>query len=170
MWKDWGLAATLRRQANGFLQLAKQTRNANEQEAYVRASMVFSVMSFEAFFFREVVKSYIQKNAATLDAANVAKVEGGLNGPHFTGIKKAMKKWPILLGLKPLNSASTEYLDKLLGYRNALAHGNITRSLGEGGLAQDVETTHDAEIALKKVGELIKEVAQHFGFTPPPWV
>lgn len=173
MWKDWGFASTLYSQATRFLDLAEQISVGSEQEGYVRASIVFSVMSFEAFFFREIIVGYIHQHRATLDPAKVEKVEGGLSGRGgFIGIKKALAEWPSLLTGKALDpSASAHYFVKLLGYRNALTHGDITRHIPQWGkLAQDVETVDEAKLALKTTAELAKAAALHFGFDAPPWV
>jgi hypothetical protein len=114
MWKDWGLATTLRGQAKRFLELAKQTPVGSEQEGYVRASIVFSVISFEAFFFREIIWGFIEQNSATLDPKNAQKVDNGLNGRNgqrFTGIKEAVKTWPRLLTRRALDpSASADFV------------------------------------------------------------
>jgi len=48
VWKDWGFAPTLFAQARQFLELAKHS-DSSAQEAYIRASIVFSVMCFEAY-------------------------------------------------------------------------------------------------------------------------
>lgn len=169
MWKDWGLAGTLYSQAERFLDLAKQTAvGSSEQEGYIRASLVFCVMSFEAFFFREIIMGYIQNHRADLDAANVKKVEEGLYGTAkggFTGVTDAVKKWPGLLTGAALNTPACDDLAKLLEYRNALSHGDITRQLPKWGkLAQEVETTANAELALEAVAKMKKAAALHFGF------
>jgi len=173
MWKDWGFAATLRSQAKHFLDLAKQTVIGGEQEGYIRASIVFSVMSFEAFFFREIIQGYIEQHRAAIAPKNLKKVEDGLNGKNggFTGIQKAVKTWPELLtGANLVGSEGVDFL-KFVNYRNALAHGDITRRIPEWGtLAQEVETVANAELALHAIGEFKKHVAQHFGFSPPTWV
>jgi hypothetical protein len=169
MWKDWGLTTTLRGQATHFLELAKQTRVGSEQEGYVRASILFSVMSFEAFFFREIIWGFIEQNSATLDPKNAQKVDNGLNGRNgrFTGIKEAVKTWPCLLTRRALDPSASADL-RLLEYRNALAHGDITKQLQGGKLAQEVETVADAEFALNTIEEFKEHVARHFGFAPPP--
>jgi hypothetical protein len=70
-----------------------------------------------------------------------------------------------------LDSSAFPDFVKLLEYRNALTHGDITRSLPLWGeLAQEVEAVADAETALHKIGGLTTDVAQHFGFSPPTWV
>ena len=104
MSKDWGFAGTLRDQAKRFLDLAKQTPSGSEQEGCVRASIVFSVISFEAFFFREIIRGYIQQHASVLDPNKIGKIERGLSGNGgFTGISGALENWPRLLtGAEPL--------------------------------------------------------------------
>jgi hypothetical protein len=170
MWKDWGLAPTLRSQAKRFLDLAEQTTVGAEQEGYIRASIVFSSMSFEAFFFREIIRGYIEQHRAAIVPENLKIVEDGLNGKNggFTGIQKALKTWPELLtGASLVGSESVDFL-KFVNYRNALAHGDITRQIPEwGNLAQEVETVANAEFALHAIGEFKKHVAKHFGFSPP---
>lgn len=175
MWRDWGLATTLSSQAKHLLELAKQTPVGNVQEGYVRASIVFSVMSFEAFFYREIIGGFIEQNRAALDPKAVQKVENGLNGKKgvgFTGIERAVETWPRLLTGRALDPSASAELVRLLDYRNALAHGDITRKLQRWGgkLAQEVETVATAELALHMIGEFKTHVAQHFGFSPPPWV
>lgn len=167
MWKDWGFAATLCDQAKHFLDLAKRTATADsEREGFVRASIVFSVMSFEAFFFNEIIRGYVQRHAATLDAAKVRTIEKGLTGgPPFKGIAAALNDWPCLLtGNALAPSSSTEYFTKLLEYRNALTHGDIIRHLPMWGtLAQEVENIANAELALQATAEMKLSVAAHFG-------
>jgi hypothetical protein len=171
MWKDWGFAASLRSQAKHFLDLAKQTAAGGEREGHVRASIVFSVMSFEAFFFREVIRGFIRQKRATVDPAKVKKVEEGLDGPRFTGIREALEKWPRLLDRGALKPAAIADFVKLLEYRNALTHGDIVRRLPLWGnkLAQEVETVPYAELVLHRTGDITTTVAQHFGFSPPTW-
>jgi hypothetical protein len=48
MWKDWGFAPSLFAQAKQLLDLAKHS-DGSAQEGCIRASVVFSLMSFEAF-------------------------------------------------------------------------------------------------------------------------
>jgi hypothetical protein len=132
-------------------------------------------MSFEAFFYREIIEGFIEQNRAALDPKAVQRVDNGLNGKNrerFTGIRQAVETWPRLLTGRALDpSASAEFV-RLLDYRNALAHGDITKKLQRWGgkLAQEVETVATAELALHMIGEFRTHVAQHFGFGPPPWV
>ena len=181
MWKDWGFAATLCDQAKHFLDMARQTATGSEQEGYIRASIVFAVMSFEAFFFREVITGYIQRHRTKLDATKVKKVEDGLSGKEglsekalrrgirrFTGIQTAVKTWPQSLTGKTLTSTAFDDFMTLLDYRNALAHGDITRKfdrllLGDT-LAQEVETVANTELALQTISEMKMAAALHFGF------
>jgi hypothetical protein len=127
-------------------------------------------MSFEAFFFREIIRAYIQQHRAAIAPGNLKKVEDGLDGKngHFTGIQPALKTWPALLtGAELVGSQSVDFL-KFVEYRNALVHGDITRDLPQWGiLAQEVETVASAELALHALGEFKELVAQHFGFSPP---
>jgi hypothetical protein len=170
MWKDWGLAGTLYSQAEHFLDLAKQTAVGSEQEGYIRASIVFAVMSFEALFFREIIRGYIQKHTGTIDTANLAKVEAGLYGKGFAGILEAVSDWPLWLTGNNLDADASVYADfkGILDYRNALAHGDITRELRsplwENKLAQDIETVANAELALQTISEMRKAAALRFGF------
>jgi hypothetical protein len=172
LWKDWGLAAALRSQASHFLELAQQAP-AGEQESFVRASLLFSVMSFEAFFFRECIMGYIQQHHGVLDPKKVKKVRDGLSGKDgkFTGITSALNTWPPSLTGKNL-TAPTEFTT-LLAYRNAIVHGDITKELPNPlwgcKLAQEVETVASADRALETVSQMIKAAALHFGFSPPPW-
>jgi hypothetical protein len=176
MWKNWGLAAMLHGQAKHFLHLAKQTPAGSEQEGFVRASIVFSVMSFEAFFFREVIMGYIQRDGATLDPTKIKKVKDRLEGKdgRFTGIKNAVNTWPEWLTGKNLDAPACADFETLLAYRNALVHGDITKELPSplwgNKLAQEVETAANAELALQTIAEMIKAVALHFGLNLPPWV
>lgn len=107
MWKDWGFAATLFGQAKHFLSLAKQDGRAREQEGYVRAAIVFSLIAFEASFFREIITGYIQQNRATIDPVRLKTVEDRLTGPRYTGIQEAVEKWPKWLTGKPLPRSSS---------------------------------------------------------------
>jgi hypothetical protein len=173
MWKDWGFAATLRSQARHFQHLAQRTAVGGEQEGCIRASIVFSVMSFEALFFREIIRGYIDRHRAEIAPKNLEKVEDGLNGKkgRFTGIWKAVTTWPELLTGANL-AVGFQCVDflKLVDYRNALVHGDIARQLAQSGtLAQEVETVANAELALHVIGEFEKHVAQHFGFSLPAW-
>ena len=58
VWKDWGFAPTLFGQAKHFLELAEGDAIPSAAEAYIRASIVFALVSFEAYFF-ELVRAYI---------------------------------------------------------------------------------------------------------------
>jgi hypothetical protein len=172
MWKDWGLAGALYSQAERFLDLAKQTAAGSEQEGYIRASIVFAVISFEALFFREVIRGYIQEHRETLDPANLTRVEAGLygKGRGFAGILEAVSDWPRLLTGNDLDADASVYADfkGILDYRNALAHGDITKELRsplwENKLAQEIETVANAELALHTISEMRKAAALGFGF------
>jgi hypothetical protein len=59
LWRDWGFAGSIFGQAKHFLELARQAPPGTMQEGYVRASIVFFLISFEAYFF-EVIRGYIQ--------------------------------------------------------------------------------------------------------------
>jgi hypothetical protein len=167
MWKDWGFAATLFEQAKHFLSLAKQSGRSHEQEAYIRATIVFSLMSFEAFFFREIIAGYLEQNRATIDPDALRTVEVGLE--KRTKIRDAVKDWPRLLTGRRL-TASPDF-QNFVKYRNALVHGKITEAIPSlGKLAQEVETIDNAELAIQTIGEMIRDIALHFNFAVPPWV
>lgn len=166
MWKYWGFEASLFAQAKYFLDGAKGNI---QQEANVRATIVFSLMSFEAYWY-EVVKGYIQVQRANILPANLVKVEDELN--RRIGIKKSLNKWPELLTGTPLNLSAGCYQqwNHFRDYRNFLVHGDISGKLPSGRLAQDVETVAEATLALQAVSDMIRLVATHFKFPIPSWV
>jgi hypothetical protein len=91
LWRDWGFAGSIFGQAKHFLELARQAPPGTMQEGYVRASIVFFLISFEAYFF-EVIRGYIQAKRTTIDPAGLKKVEDELQ--LNTGIHEAVRYWP----------------------------------------------------------------------------
>jgi hypothetical protein len=87
MWKDWGFAPSLFAQAKQFLDLAKHA-DGSAQEGYVRASIVFALMSFEAYWC-DVITGYIQANGATVDQSILTKVKKEM---ARTDLKKALDR------------------------------------------------------------------------------
>ena len=169
-WKDWGFAESIFSQSKHFLDLAKQNTTSSIQEGYIRASIVFSLMSFEAYF-GEVVRGYIQQRGATINnPTGLKKVENGLR--KHNGIHAAVRDWPKYLTGNSLDTTTKSYADfvNFTQYRNALVHGNITEKIPSWGkLAQDVETIDNAELAQGTILQMIKVVAAHFGFNVPTW-
>ena len=169
MWKDWGFAPSLFPQAKQFLDLAKHS-DGSTQEGCIRASIVFSQMSFEAYW-RDVITGYIQANAATVDQARVAKVKKEM---ARADLKKALERWPEFLVGTPLDTSAKVYDDfsNFREYRNFLSHGKISEPIRStwGKLAQEIETVEYAELARRTVSEMNNMVAQHFGYDIPAWV
>ena len=169
LWENWGFAASLYGQAKYFLTSAKRSA-VNEQEGLIRASIVFFLMSLEAYFFAEIIKEYLQKNDATLDPVKVKKIQDGLL--KHTGFRKAIQTWPTVLTGRPLiqTSAYSNFV-RFVEYRNCLLHGKITERIPSWRkLAQEVETINNCELAQKTVSEMVTMTAQHFGFDVPTWV
>lgn len=157
-------------QAKHFLDLARQTKSGPTQEGYVRASIVFFLICFEAYFF-EVVMGYIQEKGASIDPGELKKVEDGFR--QNTGIHGAVRDWPKCLTGTSLDTQTKSYQDfvNFTKYRNALVHGKITEKIPSWGkLAQDIETIDHAELAQQTISEMIKSVAPHFGFDLPTWI
>jgi hypothetical protein len=173
LWKDWGFAPALFSQAKYFLALARDSAPGNSQEGLIRASIVFFLMSFEAFFL-ELVKGYIQQNRAKLNEEYpeaVAKVEEALEKKR--PFSDAVNKWPKLLTGTSLNSTTEAHQNflHLTEYRNCLVHGKISEPIpGWGKPAQDVETVDSAELAQRTVSAMLKMVSSHFGIAPPTWI
>jgi hypothetical protein len=171
MWKDWGFAPSLFAQAKQFLDLAKHS-DGSAQEGYIRASIVFSLMCFEAYW-REVITSYIQANGATVDQSRLAKVKREM---ARTDLKKALERWPQALVGTPLDtSANAKVYDDFSNfreYRNFIVHGKISEPIRSswGKLAQEIETVECAELARLTISEMINMVACHFGYSIPAWV
>jgi len=172
-WKDWGFAPALFDQAQQFLRFAENPLQGGSQEGFIRASIVFFLMSFEAFFY-ELIKGFIQQNRERLAAErpkDLAKVEKQIKGT--TGICDAVKDWPKLLTDGSLNPDAEAYRDfrKLTKYRNSLMHGNISEEIPGWAklLAQDVETVRSAELARRTVSAMLEMVSSHFGVPPPDW-
>ena len=109
LWKDWGFAASLFTQAKHFLASARQSATGSAQEGLIRASIVFSLMSFEAYFFFEVVNGCIQQKGATLDHTSLMKVQDGL--VKHTGIHEALRNWPKFLTGNSLDTTTKPYAD-----------------------------------------------------------
>jgi len=164
VWKDWGFAPTLFAQAQ-FLELAKHS-DSSAQEAYIRASIVFSVMCFEAYW-HDVITGYIQKNGAGSELDKVKK------GMRNAGFKKSLERWPKMLVRKPFDTGAKFYdnFSNFREYRNLLVHGKISEPIRAswGKLAQEIETVECAELAHRTVSEMVNMVAQHFGCSSPAW-
>ena len=174
LWKDWGFAPTLFSQAKHFAGLAADGAPGNSQEGFIRASIVFFLMSFEASFF-ELIRGFIQESRARLGTGcpgAVVKVEEALKGN--TGILEAVQEWPRLLTGNPLVSESGTYRDfvKFTKYRNSLVHGKITDPIPgwDKLMAQDVETVDSAKLAQRTVSDMLEMVSSHFGIAPPTWI
>jgi hypothetical protein len=169
MWKDWGFAPSLFAQAKQFLDLAKHS-DGSTQDGYIRASIVFSLMSFEAYW-RDVITCYIQGNGATVDQSRLAKVKKEM---ARTDLKKALERWPQALVGTPLDTSAKVYDDfsNFREYRNFLVHGKISEPIRSswGKLAQEIETVEYAALARITVSEMINMVAGHFGYSIPAWV
>jgi hypothetical protein len=169
LWKDWGFAASIFAQAKHFLELAKASADPGIREGYARASIVFFIFAFEAYFF-EVVRGYIQVKRAIIDPAALKKVEDGFQ--HNTGIREAVRDWPKVLTGQSLDTNTEPYQDLLnfIKYRNALVHGKITEPIPSWGkLAQDVETPDNADHARRSISAMTFIVSAHFGFDAPNW-
>jgi hypothetical protein len=168
MWKDWGFAPSLFAQAKQFLDLATHA-DGSAQEGYVRASIVFALMSFEAYW-RDVITGYIQANGATVDQSRLTKVKKEM---ARTDLKKALERWPQTLVGTPLDTSAKVYDDfsNFREYRNFLVHGKISEPIRSswGKLAQEIETLEYAELAQSTVSEMINMVARHFGYSLPAW-
>ena len=174
LWKDWGFASALFKQARQFLDLAMETAPGNSQEAFIRASIVFSLMSFEAFYL-ELIKGYVQQNRPALEKEHpgaAAKVEEDLRKNQ--GILEAVKESPKLLTGGPLDCATEAYRNfvKLTKYRNNLVHGKIVEEIPGWGklLAQDVETVDSAELAQRTISAMLEVVSSRFGIASPTWI
>ncbi len=168
MWKDWGFAPSLFAQAKEFLDLAKRS---GTPEGYIRASIVFSLMSFEAYW-GNVIRGYIQQKGNGIhNPAKLPEIQKALNN-RFS-IKTALETWPQLLVGEPLDTSTEFYenFDNFREYRNCLVHGKISEPIRSswGKLAQDVETISDAGLAHQTVRKMVKVVALHFGYAIPTW-
>jgi hypothetical protein len=170
MWKDWGFAPSLFAQAKQFLDLAKHSAG-SAQEGCIRASIVFSLMSFEAYW-RDVITGYIQANGATVDQSRLAKVKKEM--ARRIDLKTSLETWPQALVGAPLDTSSKFYdeFTNFREYRNLLMHGKISEPIRSswGKLAQEIETVEYAELARSTVSEMTKMVAERFGYTIPEWV
>jgi hypothetical protein len=168
LWKDWGFAPFLFAQAKHFLDLAKHNTG-SAQEGYIRASIVFSLMSFEAYW-HNVIKGYIQAKGATVDRSRLARIKKEM--PR-TDLKKALESWPqALVGVSfDISAKFYDDFSNFREYRNFLVHGKIEEPIRSswGKLAQDIETVEYAELALRTVSEMSKTVARHFGYEMPEW-
>ncbi len=168
-WRDWGFAENLYRQASRFTNLAGSAGEEDEKLAYVRASIVFSLISFEAHF-NEVVRRYLQANREKIVPDNLGRVEKGL--ASRTPIDRALREWPALLTGSSLNTETEPYLSysSFREYRNSLVHGKITQPIQSlGVLVQDMETVDNARRSVRAVAEMIVLVSRHFSFDPPSW-
>ncbi len=169
MWKDWGFAPSLFAQAKQFLDLAKHS-DGSAQGGDIRASIVFSLMSFESYW-RDVVRGYIQAKGAAVDQSGLAKIRKGM---ARTDLKNALEHWPEILVGTPLHTTAKLYDDfsNFREYRNFLVHGKISEPIRSswGKLAQEIETVEYAELSRRTVSEMIKMVARHFGYDIPTWI
>lgn len=138
MWKDWGFAATLYEQARHFLTLAKASTSESDVLAHIRASIVFSLMSFEAHY-REAVRGFMQNSKADITPHNYDQVENDIK--TRLPIRKAVENWPELLtgrpmpikprSALPINTTNAQAINTTLDqryhgffdYRNSLVHG-----------------------------------------------
>src|SRR5260370_35511443 len=80
LWKDWGFAESLFAQAKYFLELAKAGGAADE--GFIRASMLLSQMSFEAYYRSDVIPAYIQNNRKRLSRAALGNVKARTSITH----------------------------------------------------------------------------------------
>jgi len=173
LWRDWGFAPTLFSQAEHFLELAERSENESPQEGFIRASIVFFLISFEAYFF-EFIRGFVQENRADLDAQRpgaVATVEDGLK--KNVGVRESVRKWPKLLTGESLDTGTRAYQDfvKLTTYRNWLIHGKITEKIPDWErLAQECETIESAQLARCTVAAMVEMVSSRFGVSPPAWI
>lgn len=178
LWKDWEFAPELFKQAERFLDLARNECIGSSQEGFIRASIVFYLMSFEAFFFA-LVKGYIQQRRTTLSPSAVLKVERKKN-PR---ISEVIEAWPELLTGMPLDYGTREYRcwKRLTYYRNALVHGKISEHI-EGDekspgsqvwtppIAQEFETLESVELARRAVSGMMEMTVSCFGIPSPTWI
>ena len=58
LWKDWGFPQQMFQQAREFIKLADVAANDDEKRARIRASIIFSMLAFEAHF-NSNVRGYI---------------------------------------------------------------------------------------------------------------
>lgn len=169
MWKDWGFAPSLFAQAKQFLELAKHS-DGHAREGYIRASIVFSLMCFEAYW-RDVINGYIQEKGNTVERSSLEKIRRDM---ARIDLKKALERWPQELVGTPLDISAKCYDDfsNFREYRNFLVHGKISEPIRSswGKLAQEIETIECAELSRRTVSDMIKMVAQHFGYDTPAWV
>jgi hypothetical protein len=170
MWKDWGFAPSLFAQAKQFLDLAKHS-DGSAQEGYIRASIVFSLMSFEAYW-RDVIRGYIQEKGATVDQSRLATVKKEMK--EDIGLKKALESWPqALVGTSlDTNAKCYDEFSNFREYRNFLVHGKILEPIRSswGKSSHEIETVEYAELSRRTVSEMIKMVAERFGYSIPEWV
>ena len=167
MWKDWGFEPAIHQQAKRFAELA---HNDEEQEAHIRASIIFSLLCVEAHY-NAIVRSYMQDHRSTIPAAKLKKVESSLRAR--SGITNALETWPALLTGTSLDRKSATYTTytQFREYRNALIHADITRPLRTAGeLAQEMETVENADLAFETTAEMIRMISLHFGYDVPAWV
>jgi hypothetical protein len=164
-WKDWGFAPALFAQAKQFLKLAKHSAE-SLQEGYIRASIVFFLMSFEAYW-RDIIRGCLQAKGVTVDHSSWRRKLAR------TDLKTALESWPQELVGTPLRTSDKFYDDfsNFREYRNLLVHGKIEEPIRSswGKLAQDIETIEYAELSQRTVSEMITLVAQHFGHEIPAW-
>jgi hypothetical protein len=154
--------------SEAVLDLAKHA-DGSAQEGYVRASIVFALMSFEAYW-RDVITGYIQENGATVDQSRLTKVKKEM---ARADLKKALERWPQTLVGTPLDTSAKVYDDfsNFREYRNFLVHGEILEPIRSswGKLAQEIETLEYAELAQSTVSEMINMVVRHFGYSLSAW-
>ena len=169
MWKDWGFAQAVYGQAKHFLDLAKGSQNPTDKDGYVRAAFVFFVISFEAHFY-EVVRGFIQAHRPSVAPQELRRVEDELK--RNIGMQKAVREWPQRLTGRSLDTQGPLFTEliKVIEYRNWLVHGKIAQTVPSWRkLAQEIETTENAERAGETVAAMVAQVSQHFGFETPHW-
>ena len=89
-----------------------------------------------------------------------------------TGLQKAVREWPQRLTGRSLDTQAPLFTEliKVIEYRNWLVHGKIAQTVPSWRrLAQEIETTENAERAGETVAAMVAQVSQHFGFEAPHW-
>src|SRR5688572_16284594 len=94
LWKDWGFANALFRQGEHFLRTASQSSDARVREGYIRASILFFLMAFEAYF-HAAIRGYVQQNRASIPPAKLQQLEKKM-GEKSGRLAEAVRTWPAL--------------------------------------------------------------------------
>ncbi len=169
MWRDWGFPSQVLQQAKTFSALANSARGDDLRLAYIRASILFSLVALEGHF-HQVVRGYIEANRNGIDPANLQRAEE--EAAKRLGIDRALRNWPGLLTGNDLDTNAEPYTTYscFRAYRNVLVHGNITAPIQSSStLAQDLETSENAELANTTARRMINMISRHFGFECPTW-